>query len=330
MADDTTTATTGSTTRDVLFSSSKSSGEYDGSANIATNGTTTTASSRGRQTFKFKVRFDSQKMLFDTRYPEELTPVLPREEWDGILRHLNTDLNQSVQSSISNLHSWTTGMLASCALIVGVFIVPVVWVKTAKHERLMQTFWQDVRDFFTEINRRTFIRRGLEWKIVEDRRRMRRRDCYNQMYLYRVELMWRKNVAKSKKELARLGASLGGGSQSAIGSSVGRSISRRKSRPPSNIESVQEVPSDREGMEEATTQSTAIQNQVEEESDVMKIDDGKPDDSGLIADEQVDHNIAAVIQQQKDPNILEAEAEPKADISNDNNGKVLLLLSDSE
>jgi hypothetical protein len=214
-----------------------------------------------RQTVRWKIKFDSIKMLFDTTYPENFRPVLPEEEWEGIIRHLNTDLNQSIQSSMADLHAWTTGMLISCAAVVGVVIIPVVWVKTSRHQRAMEVFWKHVKEFFTEINRKTFIRRGLEWKVVEDKRTMRKRDCYNPVYLYRAELVWRKGVTKSKRELARERGIASYGSISKTGTSASEvavasapaaiaqeTKPKRKSalRPPSTIESVKEVSPERE------------------------------------------------------------------------------------
>ena len=112
------------------------------------------------------------------------------------MRHLNTDLNQHIQESATDLTAWTSGMLASGALVVGVFVVPVVWWKKHKHDGNMRRFWEQVRLHFTEINKKTFIRRGLEWKVVEERRKMDKRDCYNPVYLWRVGLLWLQNVVK--------------------------------------------------------------------------------------------------------------------------------------
>lgn len=237
----------GTTTLGTTGTSYSSSGEIGSS------------SSRARQTMRFKVRFDSVGMTFDEHYPEELAPVLPPEEWEGVLRHLNTDLNQVVQQSMADLHAWTTGMYISCVFVVGVFVIPVVWVKKSRHQHAMEQFWKEVREFFTEINRKTFIRRGLEWKIVEDRRRMKKRDCYNPVYLYRVEVVWRKNVAKSRRELAREAAvarargttttpsTSGSGGPSTTSTAAATKPRRRsKLRPTSNIESVQEVPPESE------------------------------------------------------------------------------------
>jgi hypothetical protein len=209
-------------------------------------------------------------MLFDATYPPALAPVLPLEEWEGLMRHLNTDLNQHIQRSLTNLHSWTTGLLASSTLLVGIFIVPVVWVKTSRHVRAMKAFWEEVREYFGEVNKKTFIRRGLEWKVVEERKKQAKRDCYNPVYLMRVELVWRQNVVKSKKEMARLmaaGSGASGGSNTSTGTTgtiTTTSSTRRKSkrlsasRPPSNIGSVKEVSPEREAAVDPLPATTVI------------------------------------------------------------------------
>lgn len=222
---------------------------------------------QGKSTTKYKIRFDSVNMLFDPNYPADLSTVLPPEEYESILRKLNTDLNQAIVATYARLHSSTTAMLASSVVTLGIFLTPWVWVRTVKHQHAMEAFWSAVRDFLADANKKSFLRRGLEWKCVEDRARTRGRDCYNAVYCYRIELLWRKNVVKSKKALAREAAlapsvsSPTSGSGSAAGvAKAGESTKRHsKLRPVSNIESVAEVPSDQEAPEPAASpgESTA-------------------------------------------------------------------------
>lgn len=218
--------------------------------------------SKSRQTLKFKIRFDSHQMLFDDTFPPELQPVMPREEWEGLMRHLNTDLNQEVQESITDLHSWTTGMLSSSAVVVGVFVVPVVWWKKHKHLHHMEEFWKQVKQYFSDINKKTFIRRGLEWKVVEERRKQSKRDCYNPVYLMRAELLWRQNVVKSKKEMARIAGATAG---STVKQEKRSSKRKSASRPPSNIGSVKEVSPERE-VDDPVGTVGAVDNEKPEEA----------------------------------------------------------------
>jgi hypothetical protein len=154
-------------------------------------------------TTKFRFPFDDKRMLFDEKYPEELHAVFPREEFVATIRKLNYDLNQVIQDTSQDLKKWTTGTAIATCLLVGIFAVPVVWYKASKNQKAMEQFWTKVREYLTELNRRDLIRRGLEWKVVEEKSKIKGHDCVNKVYCMRIDLLWRTGIVKSKKALER-------------------------------------------------------------------------------------------------------------------------------
>ena len=206
-------------------------------------------------TTKFRFRFDDKQMVFEESYPEELSAVFPIEEFNAIIRKLNYDLNLPIQQSSSTLKRWTAGTGIACCFIVGIFAIPVLWYKASVNEREMNEYWTRVREYLTEINRRSLIRRGLEWKVVEDKAKIKGHDCVNKVYCYRLDLLWRQGIVKSKKALERearrrgmvqeddsnTSSSSTSGSAGAVGGAMPKRSSLRKSRPLSNIEPVPEA-----------------------------------------------------------------------------------------
>ena len=176
-------------------------------------------------TTKFRFPFDDKKMLFEETYPEELHAVFPREEFVATLRKLNYDLNQTIQGTSQDLKKWTTGTAIAICFLLGIFAVPVVWRKASKNQKEMEIFWTKVREYLTELNRRDLIRRGIEWKVVEDQSKIKGHDTVNKVYCMRIDLLWRTGMVKSKKALEREARLRGAHGEESTSITAGPSVS---------------------------------------------------------------------------------------------------------
>lgn len=283
-------------------------------------------------TTKFRFHFDDKQMLFEETYPQELSAIFPIEEFNAIIRKLNYELNLPIQQTSSSLRKWTTGTGIACCFVVGIFVVPVVWYKASRNEREMQEYWTRLREYLTEINRRGLIRRGLEWKVVEDRAKIKGHDCVNKVYCMRLDLLWRQGIVKSKKVLEREARLRGATSNTSTTTNTDTSTSEnsvngvvapkrsslRKSRPPLNIETVAEVSEAEElGQSEQPITQEAEKQAVspEAENNLLMSDDEPPAESPLDKPEESYEQPTAELALDK-PAVQEDKALPTASTNN--------------
>lgn len=74
-------------------------------------------------------------------------------------------------------------------------------MQTRRQKKELKRFWERLRNYLGEINRKTYLKRNLEWKLVEDRRKLKLRDVVNPLLAYRMEIIHR--TAGPKKRAGR-------------------------------------------------------------------------------------------------------------------------------
>lgn len=156
---------------------------------------------------RYKIRFDEQALEFEETFPQALQDILNVEEFLGILHKVNSELNQEAVEISRNVRKWAWVTGIGSLFVVGLVLVPVLYSKTNRQRKTLDAFWQRVRDFLLDANRRTFQKRRLEWKLVEDRRKLRGRDVANPQLAYRIDIIHK--LGRGPRALSPTGAVAG-------------------------------------------------------------------------------------------------------------------------
>ncbi|PJF19549.1 hypothetical protein PSACC_00640 [Paramicrosporidium saccamoebae] len=149
---------------------------------------------------RYKVRFEEKDLRFSEAYPVELEKVLPLAEFDSVVRKVNEDMTVEIRDTNENVRTWAMWTLGLCFVAVGLFMTPVLFVKTRRQKQELKDFWERLRIYLGEINRKTYMKRNLEWKLVEDKKKLKGRDVVNPMFAYRMEIIHRTPKTKSMKQ----------------------------------------------------------------------------------------------------------------------------------
>jgi len=137
----------------------------------------------------FRIHFVEKPLAFSDRYPPGLAEFLSVAEFDAVLRRINVEMAEPIRERAHKVRILVCTCLALCAIVVGVFGAPVMLIKTNRQRRELKRFWIDVREYLTDQNRRVFSRRNIEWKLVEEKHRLKGRDVINPMLAYRIEII---------------------------------------------------------------------------------------------------------------------------------------------
>jgi hypothetical protein len=146
---------------------------------------------------RHKVRFDEGKLAFSETFPQGLEGTLPLAEFDSVVRKINEELTAEIRATQKNVREWAIVTMSLCIVVIGLFLTPVLFVKTSRQKRQLKEFWERLRAYLGEVNRKTFLKRNLEWRLVEDTKKRGVRDVVNPEFAYRIEIVHR--IQKSKK-----------------------------------------------------------------------------------------------------------------------------------
>lgn len=187
---------------------------------------------------RYKIRFEENALQFSETYPEALEGVLAVPEFDSVIRKINEDLTMEVQARGKKVKRWAYICLGLCILLAGLCLTPVLFVQTRRQRRELKHYWERVRAYLGEINRKTYLKRNLEWKLVEDRHKLKTRDVVNPLLAFRIELVHRIQRG-GKASAVRHGDDSGAGAQFAsttgfVSGSGSTSISKSVSKSPSS------------------------------------------------------------------------------------------------
>jgi hypothetical protein len=118
------------------------------------------------------VPFDEEVWGFKSDYPEELSPVLERDEWTAISNRISADLNRSLVEHWSNIKKWIRCSEIATLTLVGSVSWFVVIYKIDSHRRLLRQYWKSVRKYLKHLSEQD-VRRGrrLQWRLALDEQR---------------------------------------------------------------------------------------------------------------------------------------------------------------
>lgn len=140
---------------------------------------------------KLKIDFNVDTLTFSDTYPEhELKDAVTEEEFKAILQKINVELAAKLHKNSESLKKWFRTTKYLCLVVVGIFLLPVVFHKSSKQTKLLTEFQDDVKDYLYKINRKKYLKRKVEWKLVKDKRRAKSKDAVNPESQIRLEIIY--------------------------------------------------------------------------------------------------------------------------------------------
>lgn len=135
------------------------------------------------------LKFDQRAMRFSEKYPAGLDAVLHVAEFDSVVRRINYDMNRDVRAAKDRLAKSFCFYIPLMLIAVGVIMTPFMLYTVRRQRRALKAFWEAIRKLFIELNAKTYTKRGLEWRLVRDRRQLGTRDFVDPLVVYRIVLV---------------------------------------------------------------------------------------------------------------------------------------------
>lgn len=178
---------------------------------------------------RYTIKFEDSDLCFSETYPPGLEGILSVVEFDSVIRKINGDMTLDIREAGKMVRKWAIVSLSLCLVIIGFALTPVVLVKLSKQKRELRRFWECLRVYFGEINRKTFMKRNLEWKLVEDKKQLKGRDVVNPLFAYRIEIIHRKPRAARPRTASALTTTVMRGDASTVSTMDSSTYSPRMS-----------------------------------------------------------------------------------------------------
>lgn len=135
------------------------------------------------------IKFDQRSMRFSEKYPIGLEAILHVAEFDAIVRRINYDMNRDARAARDRLVKCFCLHIPLLLLAVGILMTPLLLYTMHKQRRALKAFWEAIRKLFIELNAKTYIKRGLEWRLERDVRQLKTRDLVDPLVAYRIVLV---------------------------------------------------------------------------------------------------------------------------------------------
>lgn len=138
---------------------------------------------------KYKLTFNAQELMFDDTYIEELSESVYPEEFDAVLRTINTEHAMKIQKCNRSIKKWMKIVGISSIFIIGILLSPILLTKVSNQKKNMEAFWEKVKDYLYHVNKKTYLKRGVEWRLEQDKRQIKGRDAVNPLAAYRLVII---------------------------------------------------------------------------------------------------------------------------------------------
>lgn len=138
---------------------------------------------------RFKFRFNIDTFEFDSEFPQALNQVMDHQEFLAIFDKINGELNQDLIQSNKKFQNSAKVFAISSLFVIGFFYSPIMQHYYRKRQRQAAIFWDSIKEFLSSCNRRTFQKRRIEWRIVEDAKKMKGRDVVDPVLCYRIDII---------------------------------------------------------------------------------------------------------------------------------------------
>lgn len=170
----------------------------------ASNLTTTSSVNPNDGTgLKFKINFQENRLRFDQTFPDKLEMRVSENEFEIVLEQIHREFIAPIDKTQKLVRKWSIIVGATAPIVVGYILSPVLARRVNRHQKALKRFWISLRAHLKTINREIYYPRGIEWRIERDVEKMIERDCYNKLYCFRIEIIFRKPVsARGPREVA--------------------------------------------------------------------------------------------------------------------------------
>lgn len=139
---------------------------------------------------KISLDFDQEKLLFHDEYPEELLGIVAPEEFDAVLRTINTEIGLKIQASNESIRKWIKIVDRTLIILVGFLLSPILLMKLSNQKKHMEEYWVKVKEYLYHQNKKTYLKRGIEWKLEVDRAKIKGRDAVNPLACNMISILY--------------------------------------------------------------------------------------------------------------------------------------------
>lgn len=149
---------------------------------------------------RYKINFDHQTLTFDETLPEGLNDLIRPEEFDAILRKINTELNQEALEACRKMKRMGTVYGPLSLAFIGLLLTFNMARRARRCRKALLTFFKNVEDLLNEWNKKTFLRKKIDWRLVQDKKYIRGRDAANPFFAYRIDILHKLGRRRGRDE----------------------------------------------------------------------------------------------------------------------------------
>lgn len=147
---------------------------------------------------KLRLDFNITTLTFADKYPErDLANVMTRGEFETVLRRINLELAARLHENAESIRRWFKIVGVSSIFLVGILLLPVLLHKSGHQAKLLSDFQDDVKEYLYKLNKKKYLKRKIEWKLIKDKRdKNSNKDIVNPESQLRIELIYESNTSK--------------------------------------------------------------------------------------------------------------------------------------
>ncbi|OIR58631.1 MAG: uncharacterized protein A8A55_0572 [Amphiamblys sp. WSBS2006] len=109
--------------------------------------------------------FDDSHYVFSNSFPKELEGRMDREEFHGVVRRINTEVNQDVVRQKKKVEATYFALAGSFWTVVGLLLIPYVLLRSNTLRRKLLGFHTRVKEYLEKCSREHFRARGFTWSL---------------------------------------------------------------------------------------------------------------------------------------------------------------------
>jgi len=150
---------------------------------------------------KVRFNFDTHDFTFNSKFPDgEIREVMSQDEFDDIMNKLNVEFAEKLHRNALEIQKWFKIVGFGSLVIVGIFFLPVLMTKSNKQSKYLTEFYDDVKEYLYRQNKKKFLKRKIEWKLIKDKKLAKGKDAGNLEAQMHVEIIFESSSARRETE----------------------------------------------------------------------------------------------------------------------------------
>lgn len=150
---------------------------------------------------KVRFDFDTHDFTFHSKFPDgEIREVMSQDEFDDIMNKINVEFADKLHQNALEIQKWFKIVGFGSMVIVGIFFLPVLMSKSSKQSKYLAEFYDDVKEYLYRQNKKKFLKRKIEWKLIKDKKLAKGKDAGNLEAQMHVEIIFESTLARRETQ----------------------------------------------------------------------------------------------------------------------------------